>query len=125
MNNQISVPQYSDDPEVQAAYAAAFQQAYDESFAIGHAEGLREGHAAAFAEGERLGEIEQRERCAAILGSPVARGRETSARHFAFSTNLTAEEAIGALATVPKDTAGASSVGERQKGTVVSGPWVA
>ena len=60
----------------------------------------------------------------AILGSPEARGRESVARHFAFSTSMDAETAIGALATVSKD-AGASTIAERARSTVVAGPWPA
>jgi hypothetical protein len=104
MSNQICVPQYSDDPHEQAAFA----ESYAEAFPIG------------LAEGKQIGATEERQRCAAILLSPEARGRESVARHFAFNTGMTAEEAIGALATVPKDTAG-----ERQKGIVITGPWVA
>lgn len=121
MSLQITAPHYSDNPDVQAAFEASYVASYQASFAEGHAEGVREAHAAAFAEGERLGEIEQRERCAAILSSPEARGRESTAKRLAFESDLDAATVIGVLATVPKDTAGAS-IAERHAGAVIAFP---
>lgn len=44
-------------------------------------------------------------RIAAILGSDEAKGRDAQAQHFAFKTNMSAEDAIAALAVGAKETA--------------------
>ena len=54
--------------------------------AEGHAEGLAQGQTA------------ERERISAILGSESAAGREKLAKHIAFDTDMSAEQAEGMLA---------------------------
>jgi hypothetical protein len=107
-----------------SAYKDAYDAAYAESFQQGYAEGLVEGRAAGLDEGEKASVAACRERCKAILEHANAQGRRATAMHLALATGLSAEEAIGVLSGVPKD-ASASSIREHQKGTVVSGPWVA
>lgn len=48
------------------------------------------------------GRTEERARIAAIMDSEEAKGRETQARHLAFSTDLSAEQARAILNTAPK-----------------------
>jgi len=52
-----------------------------------------EGHAA----GEKAGATAERTRIQAILNLPEAKGREASAMHLAFTTDLSAETAKGVL----------------------------
>lgn len=52
---------------------------------------------AARKEGEKLGATAERTRIQAILGLPEAAGREASAQHLAFTTDLSAETAKGVL----------------------------
>ena len=110
---------------------------YDETdvqkaHAIGRAEGLQEGHeqglreakvaGAGFAEGKAQGFKEGyaesreafRQRAKAILESPAAKGREQAAMHLAMETSLSADDAIGALATMPSK----SAIGARAAMTV-------
>ena len=49
----------------------------------------------------RQGATEERTRIGAILGSDEAKGRETLANHFAFSTDMKFEDALAALAAGP------------------------
>ena len=44
---------------------------------------------------------EERARISAIIGGDAANGREALAQHFAFNTNMSAEDALAALATAP------------------------
>lgn len=43
-----------------------------------------------------------RGRCKAILTSPEAKGREEMAQHLAFDTDITTQDALGALAKMPR-----------------------
>ena len=60
-----------------------------------------EALAAARADGERAGRAAERTRIAAVLDHDNANGRETLARHFLFNTDMTADQAIAALAVAP------------------------
>jgi hypothetical protein len=57
---------------------------------------------AARAEGRAEGAEIERVRCATILGSEEAKGREPTAAHLAFKTAMAPTEAIALLATTPK-----------------------
>jgi signal peptide peptidase SppA len=73
-----------------AVDATAFDARYQEGLSAGRAEA-----AAAAATGER-------ERIAAILDCSEAEGRDTLARHFAFKTGMSPEDAKAALEAAPK-----------------------
>jgi signal peptide peptidase SppA len=90
---------------------------HDAGFAAGKAEGLTEGRAAGLEEGKGLGAIAERERVSAILASPEAKGRESSAQHLALKTGMTLAEAEGVLAGVARS----SSIGARAAETVITG----
>lgn len=89
---------------------------FDQGFLDGKLTGLAEGREAGYAEGLLLGAQEERARAKAILESPEAKGREKAARHLYFETEMSAEQAIGALRTM----ASASSIGARQAGAIIS-----
>ena len=55
----------------------------------------------------------ERQRISAILGAPEAKGRTGMAQHLAFKTDLTALEAVGALAAAPKQSAGSGQLASR------------
>lgn len=63
-----------------------------------------EGHKAGMAEGRAAGAADERARIAAILRSGEADGRGPTAASFALDTEMTAEQAAKALASVPKAT---------------------
>ena len=75
---------------VQTETAVVEQAVHDKAVADAKAEAYAEGAVAAQA---RIGEI---------LGSEAAQGRETLANHFAFKTNMSAEDALAALEASPK-----------------------
>jgi hypothetical protein len=60
----------------------------------------RPGHAAAQFQGASP-HTDEKARCAAILKSPEAKGREAMAMHLALKTDVPADAAIQALRTVP------------------------
>ena len=53
------------------------------------------------AEGVKAGTIAERTRIGAVLDHENAKGRESLARHFLFSTDMSADQAIAALAVAP------------------------
>ena len=57
--------------------------------------------AEAKAVGVKEGAAAERTRIGAILDAPAAKGREAQARHFAFKTAMSAEDALAALAVAP------------------------
>ena len=63
---------------------------------------------AARAEGEKAGASAERTRISGILGHAEAKDRSTQARHLAFSTGLSIDDAVGLLAASAKETAQAS-----------------
>lgn len=69
------------------------QAVHEQAVASARAEALAEGAAAA------------QTRISAILGSDEAEGREDLAKHFAFKSALSAEDALAALAAAPKTAA--------------------
>ncbi|WP_144259456.1 hypothetical protein [Methylocystis sp. ATCC 49242] len=89
---------------------------FDQGFLDGKLTGLAEGREAGFAEGLTLGAKDERARITAILTSDAARGREAAARHLAFETEMSAEQAIGALRTMTST----SSIGARQAAAIIS-----
>jgi signal peptide peptidase SppA len=84
-------------------------------FKEGKAAGVAEGHKAGLAEGLATGAKAERGRIVAILGHGDAKGRETTAQHFALNTDMSLDAAVGALAGVPKTT----SVAARAAATVL------
>lgn len=58
--------------------------------------------ATARSEGEKAGASTERKRIGDILALDETNGREASARHLALTTDLTAEQAKGTLASIPK-----------------------
>ncbi len=78
------------------AVAMVTQSNHDAAVAAARSEGR--------ADGERAGASAERARVAAILDHDSAKGRETLARHFAFKTEMKAEDAQAALAAAPKET---------------------
>lgn len=103
----------SDTGEItQEAHEQAVAAAREEGKAQGHAQAATE-HAAAQAaaveaaraegraEGHKVGASAERERISAILRSDASAGRESVAASFALDTDMTAEQAIKALAAVP------------------------
>jgi ClpP class serine protease len=75
------------------AAQAALDAARTEGVTSGKAEGTKEGASA------------ERARVGAILSSDEAKGRGDLASHFAFNTNMSADDAKAALAKAPKETA--------------------
>lgn len=81
----------------------------DRARAEGHKAGHEEGHKAGLAEGQKIGmdagRVEgakaERDRVKSILGHEEAKGRESTAQHFALNTDLGLEAAVGALTGVP------------------------
>ena len=73
---------------------AVDQAAHDAAVAAAREDGRKAG----FDEGATA----ERTRIGAILQSEEAKGRESLASHFAFSTAMTPEDAIAALAAAPK-----------------------
>jgi flagellar biosynthesis/type III secretory pathway protein FliH len=112
---QITIPHYSDDAEVQAQFSSAYLESYRESYEAGRLEGVRESYAQSLAEGEAEGALAQRERCAAIITAPEARGREKTARALALETDLPADQALALLRSMPV----ASSIGARQADVII------
>ena len=106
----------------------------EKAHAIGRAEGLQEGHEQGYREAKVAGAGREegkaqgfkqgydeareafRERAKAILESPAAKGRETAAMHLMMETDLSADDAIAALATMPSK----SAIGARAATTVFS-----
>ena len=82
--------------------AVVEQAVHEQAVAAAKAEGVAEGAAAATA---RIG---------AILGSEEAKGRETLANHFAFKTEMSAEDAVAALAVSPKAESAPSGQAQEQ-----------
>ena len=60
-------------------------------------------------DGEARGRTAERQRCAAIFASPEAAGRVEMAATLAFTTDMTAAQAVAVLASSPRANAGASS----------------
>jgi hypothetical protein len=61
-----------------------------------------EGENAASLSAESKAARAERKRCAAIIQADAAQGRESLAQHFAFATDLSAAQAITALAAAPQ-----------------------
>jgi len=79
---------------------AGNEEGYARGIAEGRELGVAEGHEAGLAAGATA----ERARISAILTSEVAVGREASANHLAFNSNMSVEEATGFLASVPATT---------------------
>jgi len=77
------------DANASAVDQAALDAAREEGRVAGHAAGLTEGATT------------MQERIGAILSSEEAEGREDLAKHFAFKSNMSAEDAVAALAAAP------------------------
>lgn len=88
----LSTPTGDENMSNQTDAAVVEQAVHEQAVAAARAEGAAEGAAAATA---RIG---------AILGSEEAKGREDLANHFAFKSNMTAEDALAALAVSAKAT---------------------
>jgi hypothetical protein len=70
---------------------------------------IAQARAEGFADGEKKGTANvaeavkaERARCAAILGSEAAKGREDMARYVAFETDMSADQAVAMLAKAPQ-----------------------
>jgi signal peptide peptidase SppA len=88
---------------VPAAGAAATALATIEAAKIeAHASGKAEGKV----EGAKEGATAERARIGAILGSDEAKGRSDLAKHFAFDTAMSADDAKAALGKAPTESAG-------------------
>lgn len=85
--------------------------------ATAHADGLKAGKA----EGAKA----ERERCAAILGSEEAKGREEQAKYFAFETDIPAENAVAALSKGATASAAKPTLGDRMGALGVQQPVAA
>jgi len=72
----------------------------------------------------RAGAMRERARCAAIFGSRHAAGRPDLAAHLAFSTNMSAREAIGTMKTLVggQKTGARSSLAARMEAESVPNP---
>ena len=90
---------------VPAAGNAATQAAAEAALASSRAE----GHAAGKAEGVKEGATAERTRIGAILSGEEAKGRGELARHLAFNTEMSADDARALLAKSPKEVAGAAN----------------
>ena len=66
-----------------------------------HEASLEQAKAAAISEGAKEGAAAERTRIAAILDDEKAKGRESLARHFAFKTDMPADQALAALEASP------------------------
>lgn len=94
------------------------QAGHAEGKAAGLAEGEKAGKEAGVAEGRKAGAADERARIKSILGSEEAKGREASAQHLALASDMSAEEAIGMLATLPKG----GSIGARSEAETIIQP---
>jgi ClpP class serine protease len=70
---------------------------------------------AARKEGEKIGATAERSRIQAILNLPEAKGREASAAHLAFTTDLSADVVKGALAGLTASTTEQTTESEQQQ----------
>lgn len=73
-----------------------------------------DGKSADIAEAITKATADTQARIQAILGSDEAKGRESQANHFAFKTQMSAEDAIAALATAPVANSDAGNEGADQ-----------
>jgi hypothetical protein len=79
------------------------QAEYDAGVSAARSAGHVEGESAGKAEGVKEGATAERKRIAAILDDDKAKGRESLARHFAFETDQSAEQALAALEKAPAE----------------------
>lgn len=86
----LSTPTGEETMSVQTETAVVDQAVHDKA--------IEDAKASAFAEGA----VAAQTRIGEILGSEAAKGRETLANHFAFKTNMSAEDALAALEASPK-----------------------
>jgi len=73
-----------------------------------HEAAVSQASASAKAEGVKEGAAAERTRIAAILDDEKAKGRESLARHFAFKTDMPADQALAALEATPAASATSS-----------------
>jgi ClpP class serine protease len=101
------------------ALATARTDAHAFGMQAGKAEGATALAAAqaALATAKADGAKAERERVAGILGHAEAEGRSKQASHLAFSTDMTAEAAVGLLAASAKETAPAAAAPSRMDRT--------
>jgi signal peptide peptidase SppA len=78
---------------------------YEAGVAAAREAGRIQGEQAGKAEGVKEGATAERKRIAAILDDDKAKGREPLARHFAFETDQSAEQALAALEKAPVEAA--------------------
>jgi hypothetical protein len=81
---------------------AAVAAAADAVSQTDHTAAIAAATAAATADGVKQGSNAAHARIKAILGSVQAKGRDGLASHFAFDTEMTAEQALAALEKSPK-----------------------
>lgn len=85
---------------------AKFTQAeYEKGVTTARLDGHADGFASGKAEGVKEGATTERKRIAGILDDDKAKGREQLARHFAFETDQSAEQALAALEKAPAEAA--------------------
>lgn len=83
-----------------AKESALNQAQIDAAIATGHAAGHAIGHADGVAAGRTEGAASERARIEAIVTCDEAKGREDSAKHLAFKTSMSLDDAKGVLAGV-------------------------
>lgn len=88
----------------QATHDAAVKAARDEGFNAGKAAGIEEGKALGAEEAKAAGFAAATTRIAAILDHENAKGREQLARHLAFKTAMSPEDAAAAMEVAALDT---------------------
>ena len=97
-----------DDTDLAAVEAKAMADGKKAGFEEGRAKGAVEGRELGAAEGHEAGvaagATAERARISAILDHENAVGREASARHLAFNSNMSADEATSFLASIPATT---------------------
>ena len=107
----MSLPLHDDNDILRAsaeAKAAGLAEGKKAGNDEGYAKGIAEGRELGVSEGHEAGLVAgaaaERARISAILTSEAAVGREASANHLAFNSNMSAEEAVSFLASVPAST---------------------
>jgi len=110
-------PKANDEPKgiPQATHDAAVKAARDEGFAAGKAAGLEEGKALGAEAAKAAGMTEATTRIAAILDHENAKGRAQLARHLAFKTSMSPEDAAAAMAVAALDGSTGGSLSSQMK----------
>lgn len=99
----------------QATHDAAVKAARDEGFAAGKAAGVEEGKALGAETAKAAGMTEATTRISAILDHENAKGREQLARHLAFKTSMSPEDAAAAMAVAALDNSSGGSLSSQMK----------